>query len=128
MLGALGAAHAAGVIHRDVKPANIIVGPGGVKLVDFGIATLLDEAGQHVTAAGELVGTPKYLAPEQISGQPATPATDVYAVGVVLFEMLTGPRRSSGRPRSPRRSPIARKLRPTSGPSGRTCPHVSPPW
>jgi serine/threonine-protein kinase len=90
VLGALGAAHAAGVIHRDVKPANIIVGPGGVKLVDFGIATLLDEAGSTVTAAGELVGTPKYLAPEQISGGPATPATDVYAVGVVLFEMLTG--------------------------------------
>ena len=90
VLGAVGAAHAAGVVHRDVKPANIIVGPGGVKLVDFGIATLLDEAGTAVTAAGELVGTPKYLAPEQISGQPATPATDVYAVGVVLFEMLTG--------------------------------------
>ena len=90
VLGALGAAHAAGVVHRDVKPANIIVGPGGVKLVDFGIATLLDEAGTAVTAAGELVGTPKYLAPEQISGQPATPATDIYAVGVVLFEMLTG--------------------------------------
>jgi serine/threonine-protein kinase len=90
VLGALGAAHAAGVIHRDVKPANIIVGPAGVKLVDFGIATLLDDAGSSLTAAGELVGTPKYLAPEQVSGRPATPATDVYAVGVVLFEMLTG--------------------------------------
>jgi len=90
VLGALGAAHAAGVIHRDVKPANIIVGPAGVKLVDFGIAALLDDAGSNLTAAGELVGTPKYLAPEQVSGGPATPATDVYAVGVVLFEMLTG--------------------------------------
>jgi hypothetical protein len=90
VLDGLGAAHAAGVVHRDVKPANIIVGPGGVKLLDFGIATLFGEAGASVTVAGELVGTPKYLAPEQITGQPATPATDLYAVGVVVFEMLTG--------------------------------------
>jgi serine/threonine-protein kinase len=90
VLGALGAAHAAGVVHRDIKPANIIVGPGGVKLIDFGIATLLDEIGSAVTAAGEVVGSPKYLAPEQVSGKPATPAMDVYAAGVVLFEMLAG--------------------------------------
>jgi serine/threonine-protein kinase len=90
VLGALGAAHAAGVVHRDVKPANIVVGPTGVKLVDFGVATLLDDIGSSVTAAGELVGTPKYLDPEQIAGNPATPASDLYAVGVVLFEMLAG--------------------------------------
>ena len=90
VLDALGAAHAAGVIHRDVKPANIIVGPGRIKLVDFGIATFVGEAASNVTAAGDLVGTPKYLAPEQIGGQRATPETDLYAIGVVLFEMLTG--------------------------------------
>jgi serine/threonine-protein kinase len=90
VLGALGAAHNAGVVHRDVKPANIVVGPAGVKLVDFGIATLLDDVGNRLTAAGELVGTPKYLAPEQIVGQPATPASDLYSVGIVLFEMLAG--------------------------------------
>ena len=90
VLAALGAAHSAGVVHRDVKPANIIGGPSGVKLVDFGIATLLGESGSSVTVAGELVGTPKYLAPEQIAGQPATPQTDLYAVGVVLFELVSG--------------------------------------
>jgi hypothetical protein len=90
VLSALGAAHTAGVVHRDVKPANIIVGPVGIKLVDFGIATLVGELASDVTAAGDVVGTPKYLAPEQIAGQPATPETDLYAVGVVLFEMLTG--------------------------------------
>jgi hypothetical protein len=90
VLAALGAAHAAGVVHRDVKPANILVGPPTVKLVDFGIATLVGEAGGAVTVAGELVGTPNYLAPEQLAGQQATPETDLYAVGVVLFEMLTG--------------------------------------
>jgi eukaryotic-like serine/threonine-protein kinase len=90
VLDALGAAHAAGVVHRDVKPANIIVGPAGIKLVDFGIATLVGEAASNLTAAGDVVGTPKYLAPEQIAGKRATPETDLYALGVVLFEMLTG--------------------------------------
>ena len=90
LLAALGAAHSAGVVHRDVKPANILIGPGGVKLVDFGIATLVGDALSGVTIAGDVVGTPKYLAPEQIEGQPATAATDLYAVGVVLYEMLSG--------------------------------------
>ena len=91
VLAALGQAHKVGIVHRDVKPANIMVSYGGdVKLLDFGIARRLDDLAGEVTAAGEVVGTPTYLAPEQIEGRTTTPATDVYAVGVVLFEMLSG--------------------------------------
>lgn len=91
VLGALAAAHAAGIVHRDVKPANILLGRDGtVKLADFGIAKRLDELPGDVTVLGNLIGTPKYLAPEQVGGHPATPASDVYAVGVVLYEMLSG--------------------------------------
>ena len=90
VLNALAAAHAVGIVHRDVKPANILLGQdGSVKLADFGIAKRLDDVGD-ATIAGEIMGTPKYLAPEQISGHAATPTSDVYALGVVLYEMLAG--------------------------------------
>ncbi len=86
---ALAAAHEAGVVHRDVKPANIIVTPQGqVKLTDFGIARLGDGSGH--TATGEVLGTPHYISPEQALGEPATSASDVYALGIVAHEMLTG--------------------------------------
>ncbi|WP_249138470.1 serine/threonine-protein kinase [Phycicoccus avicenniae] len=88
---ALGAAHEAGVVHRDVKPGNIMVTPGGeVKLTDFGIARAVDGSGQ--TRTGEVLGTPHYLSPEQALGEPATGASDLYALGVVAHEMLTGRR------------------------------------
>ena len=91
VLAALGQAHDAGIVHRDVKPSNIMVSyDGAVKLLDFGIARRLDDLAAEVTVAGEIVGTPTYLAPEQLEGRATTPATDVYAVGVVLFEMLAG--------------------------------------
>jgi hypothetical protein len=91
VLAALGAAHAAGIVHRDVKPGNILLGPGGaVKLADFGIAKRLGDLSANLTGTGQFVGTPKYLAPEQVVGEPVTAATDLYAVGVVLFEMLAG--------------------------------------
>ncbi|MGI9030748.1 MAG: serine/threonine-protein kinase [Ilumatobacteraceae bacterium] len=91
MLAALGAAHAAGIVHRDVKPGNVLLdGHGRVKLADFGIARRLDDLTSDLTGVGRFIGTPKYLAPEQIAGDPATPATDLYAAGVVLYEMVAG--------------------------------------
>ena len=91
VLAALSAAHAAGIVHRDVKPGNILLGTGGaVKLADFGIAKRLGDLAADLTGTGQFVGTPKYLAPEQVMGEPVTAATDLYAVGVVLYELLAG--------------------------------------
>jgi serine/threonine-protein kinase len=88
---ALGVAHEARVVHRDVKPANMIKRPDGlVKLTDFGIARALGSAGH--TRIGELLGTPHYLSPEQALGEPASGASDLYALGVVAHEMITGRR------------------------------------
>lgn len=92
---ALQAAHDAGVVHRDVKPANIVVDPQGyAKLTDFGIARALGEA--SLTQTGEVLGTPHYLAPEQAKGAQAGPLSDVYALAVVGYEMITGQRPFSG--------------------------------
>ncbi len=86
---ALGVAHEARVVHRDVKPANILVRDDGlVKLTDFGIARAVDASGH--TRAGDLLGTPSYLSPEQALGRPATGASDLYALGIVGHEMLSG--------------------------------------
>ncbi len=86
---ALGVAHEAKVVYRDVKPANILVREDGlVKLTDFGIARAVDASGH--TRAGDLLGTPSYLSPEQALGRPATGASDLYALGVVGHEMLSG--------------------------------------
>ena len=88
---ALGVAHEARVVHRDVKPPNILIRPDGVvKLTDFGIARALDASGH--TRLGEMLGTPNYISPEQAKGEQATGASDLYALGVVAHEMLTGTR------------------------------------
>ncbi|GAA4372509.1 serine/threonine protein kinase [Nocardioides caricicola] len=87
----LGAAHAAGIVHRDVKPANLLVTPDRrVKVTDFGIARAAEGIG--LTGTGEVMGTPQYLSPEQAQGQTSTPASDVYSLGVVAFECLAGER------------------------------------
>ncbi|MDT0269842.1 serine/threonine-protein kinase [Streptomyces sp. DSM 44915] len=90
---ALAHVHAAKVVHRDVKPANIMVRTDGrVVLTDFGIARDDDSLTRALTTTGKFYGTPAYMAPEQFQGHPATPASDVYALGLVLLEKLTGHR------------------------------------
>lgn len=92
---ALSYVHAQGLVHRDVKPANVLMGSDGrVRLTDFGIARLVDAA--RVTSTGMMVGTASYLAPEQVAGEPVGPAADVYALGLVLLECLTGRREYAG--------------------------------
>jgi serine/threonine-protein kinase len=92
---ALDSAHQAGVVHRDVKPSNLLLRTDGVvKVTDFGIAHAADEAPR--TEAGLVVGTAAYLSPEQVACRPATPASDVYALGVVAYECLAGRRPFTG--------------------------------
>ena len=115
---AVAAAHDAGVIHRDLKPANIFVtqsadAPSIVKVLDFGIAklaaeTLDDDEPHTLTQLGAMIGTPRYMSPEQCSGLELTPAADVYSLGVILYEMLTGTVPFSGS------SPLAIAVKQTS--------------
>jgi serine/threonine protein kinase len=88
---ALAAAHEKGVIHRDVKPGNVLVGQDDlVKLVDFGLAAVGQQMGSRLTKSGLLIGTPEYMAPEQISGQAVDGRADLYALGVLMYEMFSG--------------------------------------
>jgi eukaryotic-like serine/threonine-protein kinase len=90
---ALAAAHARGIVHRDLKPSNIMLTKSGVKLLDFGLSRSFEDV--HATAEWERMGTPAYMAPEQFDGQATDTRTDIYAFGLVLYEMATGSRPSA---------------------------------
>jgi len=98
LASALGYAHAQGVVHRDVKPSNVLIcDDDRVLLADFGIARLVDEAQEH-TKSGEAIGSPPYLAPEQAAGEGVGPSADVFSLGLVLLEALTATRAYTGTP------------------------------
>ncbi|HUQ62510.1 MAG TPA: serine/threonine-protein kinase [Acidimicrobiales bacterium] len=126
VLGALGAAHATGLAHRDVKPGNILMAADGqAKVADFGIAKSVenDAGAADLTGTGQLLGTPAYLAPERLAGAPATAQSDIYALGIVLYEALSGVKPFDGA------TPIATAQAITNGvfpPLRETSPDVDP--
>jgi serine/threonine protein kinase/tetratricopeptide (TPR) repeat protein len=101
MLAALSALHARGIVHRDLKPSNVFLTPHGVKLLDFGLARALTDGPPDVTAAltrtGTVMGTPGYMAPEQVTGEAIDSRADLFAAGAILFEMLAGRPAFTGR-------------------------------
>jgi eukaryotic-like serine/threonine-protein kinase len=91
LLRALSYAHRRGIIHRDIKPSNILLTSGGtVKVADFGIARIIEEEDVAMGEPGEIVGSARYMSPEQLRGEDATPRSDIYSVGVLLYHCLTG--------------------------------------
>lgn len=116
---ALAYAHSQGIVHRDVKPGNVLLGSDGrARLADFGIARLIGDTVRH-TKTGHAIGTPAYLSPEQVLGDEVTPAVDVYSLGLVLLEALTGERAYPG---SPTEAALVRLSKPPHVPSSLPAP------
>lgn len=98
VLVALAEAHAVGIVHRDIKPANIFLGSDTLKLIDYGIAKSLRPNTKALTRQGEVLGTPSYMPPELIEARPIAPSSDLYALGLVMAEMISGRRVYQGSP------------------------------
>jgi CheY-like chemotaxis protein len=98
LMQGVAAAHAAGIVHRDLKPANVMVRPSGdISILDFGLAQDSNRVTPRITGAGTTVGTPQYMSPEQLRGKVVDERSDIYAIGVMAFELLTGGRLFTGR-------------------------------
>ena len=125
----LGAAHREGMVHRDVKAGNVLVAKDGqVKVADFGIARVFAGGDSELTQAGTVMGTATYFSPEQAQGKPVDPRSDLYSLGVVLYEMLVGPaavlrRRAGGHRLRPRPRDAQAAARGGPGPAGRDRRH-----
>jgi serine/threonine-protein kinase len=126
LLGGLAHAHALGVLHRDVKPENVMLGTGAerdrVVLIDFGLARAEGQAG--LTALGTCVGSPSYVAPERLLGEAADARADLYAVGILLYELLAGERPIAG---ASHEEIVRRQILARPRPVDELCPDV-PPW
>ena len=125
LLRALSYAHRRGVIHRDIKPSNILVTAGGtVKVADFGIARIVEEDGVEAGEPGEIVGSARYMSPEQLMGKEATPRSDVYSAGVLLYHCLTGKPPFSGDLKSLAQQHIHKAPAPPRELNGKISPHM----
>ena len=123
---ALQFAHEHGIVHRDIKPANILIGQDGeARVADFGIARAASDVGG--TTSGAILGSAQYASPEQVSGEPVSPRSDVYSLGIVLYEALPACVPSTGRPRRRSRWNACACLPAPCASSGPTCPRASKP-